>query len=207
MTGPALLLLLAAAAPAPAAPPPFAAVDQVDSFRGCTILIGAEPPGGGVAPVRAVCHWPDLAVEDLADLLLDYEGYGRFIPCMVELRTLWTHADRALVWQFDRIGPGLAPRESRTVMTHRAVPGGFTVRWEADPTPFAARAGSVVMPRNEGFWWVTAARGGGVDLVEQVFLDPGGRLPAWVVNWYQTYGVAEQLRLLHGLARGDGAGG
>jgi Polyketide cyclase / dehydrase and lipid transport len=183
-----------------AAPPPFIHVDQVDSYRGCTILIGPQPPGGGVSAMRAVCHWPDVTLDAMRRVLSNYEGYGRFIDVMTEVKVVRREPGRVLVWQFDRIGRGLSPRESQTWMTETAFDGGFEITWTSvGAPPFTLRPGCVLTPHNEGYWYVTAAADGGVDIVEHVAIDPGGAIPTWVVNWFQTYATADQLRKLHDL--------
>ena len=184
-----------------AEPPPFDQIDQVDSFDGCIIRMGRPLPDSRVQPLRAECHWSDVTLARMAELLGNYERYGDFIACMREVRVVRDGDPRGtLVWQLDNIGIGLSERESETWMSRTDAPGALQVAWRTANEPFTPRSGSVVMPFNEGAWWVTASPGGGVDIVEDLRIDPGGSLPSWVVNWFQTYGISAELKQLHDLA-------
>jgi hypothetical protein len=184
-----------------AAPPPFDQVDQVDSYHGCIIRMG-RPDAGGVQPLRAECHWTDVSVARLREVLVRYERSGDFIDCMKEASIVRTEAARALVWQLDHLGWGLANRESQTWMHASDIAGGCQIAWSKAEEPFTVREGNVVMPFNEGSWWVTAAADGGVDVVQDLKVDPGGSVPTWVVNWFQTYGLSDELKRLHALTLG-----
>jgi hypothetical protein len=52
----------------------------------------------------------------------------------------------------------------------------------------------------EGAWWVTSAPSGGVDIVQDLTIDPGGSVPTMIVNWFQQHGLTDELRRLHALA-------
>lgn len=176
----------------------FEPVDEVASYRGCTIRIGA-PIASGVQPLRAECHWADVTAASVAEVLSHPDGFGRFIVSLKEERMVSSDAAGSVVWQHVEPGWGLAPREDRIVVQNTALQDGH-VRWQLDPLPFPTPAGVVLMPRNEGEWRVTAAADGGVDVVHELLLDPGGSVPTWVVNWFQTYGMSDALKRLHGLA-------
>jgi hypothetical protein len=70
-----------------------------------------------------------------------------------------------------------------------------------DAGPFdSLTPGSVIITHNHGNWRVTATAGGGVDVEQDVHVVPGGHVPSWVINWFQTFGVSEAMKKLHDLA-------
>ena len=64
------------------------------------------------------------------------------------------------------------------------------------------RQGNVLIARNDGLWRVTPAQDGGVHLVNEVQIDPGGSVPNWIINWFQTCGLSDALKKLHELSKG-----
>jgi hypothetical protein len=178
----------------------FQQVDQVDEYNGCVIHIG-RALDGRVQPLLSECHWPDVSPDDVRTVLLRYDAYGDFIDVIKEIRVLRDETPRStLVWHFSKPGFGLAPRESEVWM-ERMLDGAWSLLWRTASEPFVARQGSVVMPRNEGVWTVASASGGGVEVKQLVLVDPGGSVPAFVVNWFSTCGIKEELVRLRQLAR------
>jgi hypothetical protein len=65
-------------------------------------------------------------------------------------------------------------------------PGGQRYRWTIAPEQPPVTGGRVAVAADEGYWQVTAAPGGGALVVNQLFYDPGGSLPAFLVRATQV---------------------
>lgn len=39
---------------------------------------------------------------------------------------------------------------------------------------------------------------GGVNVIQELDIDPGGLVPHWLVHWFQTEGLAHDMGCLHG---------
>ncbi len=190
----ALVLLVC---PGAMAAPTWAVDQHVDPYDGCEIWLG-QADATGVAPVRAECTWPDADPHRMLAALRRYEEWGAFIPEIVEARIVGTANLRTLVWQYAVPGHHLAPREVQVWLESHAAGGVTTFSWTTAKEPYTPREGSVPMPRNAGFWTVSAAPGGGVTVVQELDIDPGGMVPHWLVHWFQTEGLARDMRCLHG---------
>jgi hypothetical protein len=193
--------VIAVVAAAWADPPPFVQVDQADGYDGCVILIGQRDRATGIAPLRAVCDWPDVTVAQLHCILDRFDRYDAFIDCVDALKIVRTDEQgRTLVWQLAHLGWGLADRESQTWMKLVDDETGFEVDWETAHDWLPPQPGNLTAVHNNGGWWVSPGAGGGVHVVEDLDIDPGGTVPTVVINWFQTYALRAELRQLHALA-------
>lgn len=195
----ALIVLLLVGVPSEAL---FDEVDHVDSYRGCILRIGRAGPSG-IAPLQAVCHWDDVTVAQMKALLSRYTQYADFIGVMEKPGVIVTGVDggRALVWQHDDLGFPLGSREAQTWNDITGFDRGFKLTWKLDPAQFAFRRdGSTRMIQNEGAWTVKESNLGGVEVIEDIIIEPGGFIPSALINWFQTCGLATQLKQVHALA-------
>jgi hypothetical protein len=173
----------------------FVEVDRVDSFRGCIIRIG-RADATGIQPLRAECHWADAQVEAVRAIIGDWTKYEVLVDSMDDASCVGSDGPRELIWQLVRPGWGLAPREVQVWFTADQL----SVAWTTAKERFDPQPGSIRMPRDEGEWRLAHASDGGVDLVQDLLVDPGGSVPRWVVNWFQTFGLSDELKRLHTLA-------
>ncbi len=183
-------------APRAWAAPTFAVDQHVDPYDGCELWLG-KADDSGVAPVRAECTWPDASPDRMTAALERYDQWGAFIPEIKEEKVLQAVDGKSLIWQHDDPGHGLSPRESQVWLSR--APSTRTFAWTTAQGAFQPHDDlAVVMPRDEGYWTVSAAPGGGLFVTEQLDIDPGGLVPHWLVHWFQTAGLAHDMGYLHG---------
>jgi hypothetical protein len=176
------LLLITAAI---AAPPNHTVVKETN---GC-ILYAGPADTGGIAPMFADCHWPEVKPERLQGLLGTFDAYDAYIFAIASCTVLRTEGTRTLVHQV-QTAPAIAQREVAVWMEAVTVPGGMRYTWENDPNePLALSQGSIRAPRNTGYWEVTAHPDGGARVAHAVSYDPGGRVPAWLVRRFSVGGL------------------
>lgn len=189
--------MVALALSALAAPTDFHAVSAAD---GCTVYTG--PVGeDGIATLRAECHWPDGDFEVLDAALSRVDRWEDLVWCIADSAVVGRDGDRALVWQRHEVS-GIAARENLVWMRSS---GDGTLRryeWTQAGVGFDAAADAVVPLRNDGFWQVSRAADGGVDVVHEITYDPAGQVPAWLVRWFQRRGALTVLADVHALAQG-----
>lgn len=112
--------------------------------------------------------------------LLDVERYRGLLPHCTQVEILRRDAEVVDSWQrFDM--PLLQPRDTVVRLKGGAAGDARTVAWWS--VPGAARDGMLRMPVNHGSWLLEPAGGGARTRVTYtLFLDPGGFVPAFIVN-------------------------
>jgi hypothetical protein len=140
-----------------------------------------------------------VSAAKLDALLADYDRYDEFVFPIVESRIVRTEPGRTLVYQRHHYF-AIADREGLLWM--RAVPrdGGMSYEWEsANDEPLTLQPGNVRTVRNEGRWFVAPDASGGVRVIHQVSIDPGGSIPSWVTALAGSRGFVRILSDLHAL--------
>jgi uncharacterized protein YndB with AHSA1/START domain len=116
-------------------------------------------------------------------VLEDVEHYVEFMPYMTEARVLRRFEGGHIEYQ--HIDPPFVDeRDYAMEMRITTQPDGTILRrWtEANDEAPPPAAGRVRVPVNRGAWTLAPLAGGRTALTYQVFSDPGGSLPAWLVN-------------------------
>ena len=172
-----------------AAPPGFT---EVKSEAGCTLFRGPTE-ADGVAPMRAECHWPEVAPEALITMLGDYAGYDEAIFAITRCEPLRVDGERTLVHQVQTTR-GIATREVLLWMQTSEADGATIVAWSAATgEPLELAEGNVRAPRNEGAWEIAAHPDGGSRVVHRIAYDPGGSVPSWVVRQFSVNGMLQVM--------------
>lgn len=133
----------------------------------------------GIPEVRIRVRVP-LSVGALRAVLTDYAHVEDFIPHVKSSSVVQAGPDWALVRQRLAFPPVLAMREYMIRLEIGGDGGGWEVRWEQVPLP--APPDDAVEPRALWGSWRLEPRGKGTEVVYTVFMDPGGRVPEWLVR-------------------------
>ena len=175
--------------------PDFDVEEHDDPDRGCELWLG-KPVQGGVGPVRAECHWTDVTASCFRPLIDRLDQWHAFIPEIVQESIEATEPPRVLLWQYDDPGWPLEHREAMAWLTPTL---GATARYEWKSAPMTApkNPGAVLMPRDNGFWTVRDSPSGGLDVVQELDIDPGGAVPSWIVHKFQTSVLKADMLALH----------
>lgn len=171
--------------------------EHVRDAEGCVIAMRPEAHELGAA-MRATCHWPEVSAEALAGLLADYPRYTDYIGPITASEVRRRDGGRALVYQRHELF-GIADREVLLWMWQE----GSRVRWTTADEPLVLARGSVRVPRNEGYWEVAPAPGGGAAVVHEIALDAGGSIPRWIVAMARTRGFVRVMGQVRAIARAE----
>lgn len=135
----------------------------------------------------------DAPPGDVWAVLLDFEGYTRTMPSTVKAKVL--AAEGAVHWVYTRYDlPLVAPRDTIARMVSRAdeAAGVWLLTWAAvsDLDALVPAADGVVRLRtNEGRWRLESRDGRSTRVTYQLFTDPGGDLPPFILNQFNGMGV------------------
>ena len=157
-------------------------------------LYRLQQAGSDVVALRAEgrLRAPPWAVREV---LLEGWRSERISPYLVEHRVLHAEGCRdgareisgcRAVWAYERYDPPVVGARDYVFRMEIAFDrleegGGFEMRWEIDESRGAPPEGATHMKRNTGAWTVRAD-GADSRFTYHIAADPGGGLPAWVVN-------------------------
>ncbi len=153
----------------------------------CELSLGPAM-GNGVVPMRAECHFPDIAPERMHTLMAAFGDHDEYWSTVVSSDVLRTDGSRTWVKQVHR-SKGIADREVILVMERKTVDGGYRYTWTLDNAGLEPASGNVAADWDDGYWEITADPAGGVRAVHQLAYGPGGSVPGFLVRWFQTSGL------------------
>jgi len=181
-------MLLALATAFAAAP---AGYEEVKSGNGCSIYVGPEN-SYGIGMVHAECHWPELTVESMDQILGDAGTHDDIYTIIIESTVLSDTDGQLTVKQVHR-NPPLDDRELVQLMG-RKTDGDAIIHWwtKAKKQPQVAD-GNVNTQVNTGKWVLSAHDSGGIHLVYVLDYAPGGSVPSFVIRAFQSQGILDFL--------------
>lgn len=167
-------------------------------------VLSRESPGSRVRTVRALTVMAVSAAR-LVEVVTGYEDYPAFVPYVAQ--SVVTRREGEAVWLFQQLDlPWPVSNRYYTVRITPAASAGGVRRfeWALAQDPAYRREGrGVALPLAEGFWEVTQPGPEPVTLaVYQLHADPGGWLPAWVIDIGYRRLVPAVVNALRERARG-----
>jgi ribosome-associated toxin RatA of RatAB toxin-antitoxin module len=139
----------------------------------------------------------DRPAARLLAVLGDVDNYPRFMPPTERTRTL--KREGATGWFYVEINPALVSRRDYCVRVtiERLADGTLENRWEqteelCPPSP----KGVIRMRHTEGRWRLTPLDGQRTFADYQAITDPGGALPAWIVNYATSRAMRQMFQAL-----------
>jgi hypothetical protein len=199
VAGLALACLAVAAWAAPMAPRVHVEVDDpswhLESSSDGIALYSSPLPEGGVVPVKAVMTIPGT-IEEVALVLEDISRRGDWISnfgqsVLLERpndyeQTEYLRVD--LPWPAEDRSAVVRVRVTVTDDLRRAV-----VAAESVDSPLANRLPKLVRAQVHASTFQMTQGVGTVEVVALVFIDPCGRLPKWIVNYFTRRGARATL--------------
>lgn len=153
------------------------AFSKVDEVRGVAIL--------------------DMPADVLFRVLEDVQAYPGMIPPTVVARHLKDEAGNH--YYYTEIDPPLIRRRYYCLRTRpeRRPDGVMRVEWSlANELCPASQGGLVRINDNAGAWTLQPLDGGRTQVTYQAHTDPGGQVPAWIVNQATAKQIAELFKSL-----------
>lgn len=180
-----------------AAPPGFKVTKNTEH---CELSLGEALPNG-VVPMRAECHWPDLAPERLHTLFAAWADHDLYFSTVQSSELLRTDGRKAWVQQV-HASKGIAEREAILMMERTELDGGGArYAWTLDNAGLEVGKGRVEVGYDNGFWEIRAHPDGGTSAIHQLSYDPGGSVPGFLVRWFQTSGLQAVVEEIEAYAR------
>jgi hypothetical protein len=155
------------------------------SHDGCVYSRG-ERETSGATPVRVVCDWPMDAAE-LNDVLGRPGDHARIFSSLAKAESLGSSGGKEWVRQV-HTASGASDREVVVVFETLPTAGGHRHTWRKAEDQ-SKRTGVGVEPAlSEGYWQVVD-KNGRTQLTYEVRYLAGGRVPAFLVRWFQSSGM------------------
>jgi len=171
---------------------------EVKKASGCVLMNGTSAESDGVIPMRAECHWPDVTPETFHKALADWGGHDKYWSGVVESTVKRSSGGKTLVYQIHR-NKGTNDREILLWMSKKNTDGGgIKYSWgEAKGEALEIKKGNVQAARSDGSWEGKPHPDGGVQVTYQLAYDPGGKVPDFMVRWFQIGGLTNIVTELH----------
>lgn len=169
--------------------PAWEPVKDADGVRVFARAVGS----GGVREVKAETVVATPPPRVLA-VLEDVEHYVDFMPYMSEARVLRRFAGGHIEYQ--HIDPPFVDERDYALEVRITTDADGTLRrrWtEANGEAPPPVEGRVRVPINRGSWTLAPLPGGRTAITYHVHSDPGGSLPAWLVNKANTTSIPDLL--------------
>jgi len=171
---------------------------EVKERGGCTYYNGPAEEDG-TRPLRAECHWPDLTFERIDTLLSKWEDHDLYHSSVVAADVVGQDGDAVIVHQ-EHHTSGISNRELNLRLHKEILPNGARYPWTMTPDQPEPKKGNVVPVRDDGYWEVTRAGDGGVDVVYDLKYAPGGSVPGFIIKWFSTSGLVAVVEDFHDYA-------
>ena len=179
-----------------AAPPGFKVTKNTDH---CELSLGPALATGTV-PMRAECHWPDVAPDKVHALLGAWGDHDRYWSSVAQSDVQRTDGARSWVHQVHQ-SKGISDRECVVVMSSESISGGTKYQWTLDQGDLTVEKGRVKVAQSDGYWEITAHPDGGTKAIHQLAYDPGGSVPGFLVRWFQTSGLTAVVTEIEAYAK------
>jgi hypothetical protein len=179
----------------------FAAEEEWETVQTEPILIKTRKvPGTSISEI-----WSEgelaAPVQEIQDLLMDYEHYSEFMPYMKESRTVGQPEPDGSRWVYTRLAfSSLVSSRDYVVLTrveqkvNEDGSGEFRQHWKADGEKLPSRSHVVRVKVNEGSWQVTSRGPDKSFAVYRFMVDPGGWIPKFAVNMGNREGVTDTFK-------------
>lgn len=168
---------------------------EIKTTGGCSYYLGPEK-ASGYAVLRAECQWADVTVDELDKLLSKHADHDLYFSAVATSDVLGSEAGGTKVFQVHQAS-GISDREA-TLLYNRTVSGAsITHAWQLTPTQPAPKDDRVTCVVDTGLWTLTPTPSGGATVIYELWYEPGGSVPGFVVRWFQTSGVVTLVDELH----------
>ena len=169
---------------------------SIGAKNGCEFYKGAAV--GALAPMRAVCDWPISA--DKVIRALDRTG---------DLELVFSTIDQSSIVGPDPTGGELVYQSYRKTIFFRRevvlaifsepIPGGRRLLWVKADDQSALSGEHTEIDQVQNRWEVTGTADS-CHLVLEMSFAPGGKIPGFLIDWFQGAGIKEQIADLRSYA-------
>lgn len=166
----------------------------------CELTADADERGN--VPIHAICEWA-IPPARFHALLGRWAGYDEIFRNVGQSEVVGHVGGLDLVRQV-HVARGIEEREVYVLYESHPVEGGMRYTWRKADDQSAVAPGRVEVAIHDGYWEVVTLPGGSrVEYLARY--HPGGRIPFFLVRWFQAAGVHGVLEDLRRAAEGDAA--
>lgn len=152
----------------------------------------SENPTTSVKAVKVEVEFTD-PIEEISSVILNVEAFPEWIYGCIESKVIVNQNDTVILyshvtdapWPFDD-----RDQISRFTKTKNKATGVITIA-AASQKGFPENEGYVRITQSNATWVLTPQKDGTVKTVYNLSFDPGGNIPAWMVNVFITDGPFE----------------
>ena len=163
--------------------------EPLNQDEDCRYLV-AQHREDGWPTLRAECLWEQVTPAALEALLADWSGYATHFSTIAASTVVGPQGGAVAVHHV-HTAPLMADREAVLLFWTEEQGSGRAFRWTLAPSQPPVAAGRVALALDTGHWTVAPnPAGSGSLVVSELTYDPGGRVPAVLVHWFQQAGVA-----------------
>jgi hypothetical protein len=159
--------------------------EETDRDNGCVFFKATATEASGAQPVRAECDWPvpPKTLHHMLGKIADHDLYfSNISKCEpVSGHPTWT-------WQLHETA-GISPREVVLEMGEEDIAGGKRFTWTKAGDQSTNSGAGVEIALNTGMWEITDNGSGGAKVVYELRYLPGGKVPGFMVRWFQGAGM------------------
>jgi hypothetical protein len=184
-----MLFALALTQVALATPP--AGAEATVNDHGCQFYTGPRH-SSGYDKITVQCVWADLSVEKINSMLSVNSLHDELFNTVAVAVSVGTHQGRELFRQVHQAS-GLSDREVVIEQWRTTITDGFRYNHRIHSDQSAVTGDNVAPEVNEGAWTVTSRSGGGSNVQYELVYAPGGWVPRFVVNRFQSDGIVSMV--------------
>ncbi|MCB9778936.1 MAG: hypothetical protein H6742_10265 [Alphaproteobacteria bacterium] len=180
MTG--LLLALTLASPAHA-------WTDLGEKNGCAFSKQEE---GDIVAMRAQCTW-DLPADKVIAWMGDWNKHGELFGSVASSKVLGSlQGGKGKVMQVHQAS-GISDREVVMDVDREDIPGGIRITHSKSADQSALSGERVEVGRDDGLWEIVSTADGGCTVLYELRYDPAGKVPGFMVKWFQGSGFKTML--------------
>ena len=155
-----------------------------------------------LSELRLTAHSP-VAPSAFMATLWRHDEYPRFLPYLKRLDVLRDEGDAKLIYEQIRV-PVLKDRDMTVRVTRTVSPDAATYEVVSTAVPDEGPPESpdhVRVRTSLARWWLAPAPDGGTTVAYTIRIDPGGRLPTWILDAIQRDAAVKILHAMLDRAR------
>jgi hypothetical protein len=160
-----------------------------DAASECSYYRG-DGEASGVIPVRVECEWP-VNADQAARLLGEEEGHELIFSALAESTVLSDDGQMRRVYQVQQAA-GVSDRHVILEFTREIFEDGWRFRWSKAEDQSSLREDGVEVAVTEGLWEITRTDTG-MRLHYELRYLPGGRVPVFLMSWFQGMGTRQVI--------------
>jgi len=158
----------------------------------CVFYVGPKADIG-YNHINVECHWPEVTVAQVDPVLSKWGIHDQIFSAVKVSDVIGQEGEYDLVRQV-HTAKGIKPREAILKYKRQIVNGGYKYAWFMHENQPPASPGKVVSTYDDGHFIVTHNPSGGVKVEYHLLYSPSGKIPKFVVNWFQTDGVMTVMK-------------